>query len=249
MAKKNNEDEMLEDYEAEENDKPKKKKGGKKKKKVVKIVAWIVAFVIILAILLFIRFKYAATAEAPEETTEETAPADVVEEQYVPEPETSAAEEEGSAYEAPKHLGPSVVDKSELPNVQEVIDTSAPPELFSNLNCEYDETADILYISMRIYNMLDEDIKISPRGVQKGYNTYFLIRGVVDTDPGCSTELLPPGEYTDCKRIGFDLPRYSNQPGINRISVQVPGKTEALLFECPAVPEESAINQWINKAQ
>jgi hypothetical protein len=247
MAKKNNEDEMFEDYEAEEEKKP-KKKGGKKKKKAMKIAAWIVAFVVILAILLFIRFRYATPSAAPEETPVEEVPPDVVEEQYVPTPEKTAAEEEVSDYEAPKHLGPDVVDKSELPNVQEVIDTSAPPELFSNLQCEYDEALDILYISLRIYNVLGEDIKISPRGVQKGYNTYFLIRGVVDTDPGCSTELVQPGEYTDCKRIGFDLPRYSNQPGINRISVQVPGKTEALLFECPAVPEESAINQWINKA-
>ncbi|NQU78137.1 hypothetical protein HQ545_00025 [Candidatus Woesearchaeota archaeon] len=84
--------------------------------------------------------------------------------------------------------------------------------------------------------MLDEDIKISPRGVYKGYNTYFMIRGIVDTDPGCDTELLNPGEYTECTRIGFDTSTYSNVEGINRVSVQVPGKTEALLVECPEAP-------------
>lgn len=251
MAMKKDEDEWFDDDEAE--DKPKKKKAKKGKKKW-KVLIWVAAFIIILAILLLIRFKYAATA--PEETPiEEAAPEDEIEERYVPEPDATDSEQgaydeagEGSVYEEPRHLGPDVVDKEDLPNIASNIDTSAPPELFSNLRCDYDEELDILYISLRVYNILGEDIKISPRGVQKGYNTYFLIRGVVDTDPGCGTELLQPDEYTDCKRIGFDLPRYSNQPGVNRISVQVPGKTEALLFECPEVPEESAINQWVNKA-
>jgi len=247
MARKKDEDEWFED-DAEAEEKPKKKKG-KKNKRSWKIAAWIAAFVVILIILLIIRFKYSAPA-AEEQVAEEIPPPAEVEEQYVPEPEESSYEEseEGTAYEEPKYLGPDVVPKEDLPQIESNIDTSAEPALFSNMRCDYDATADILYMSIRVYNNIGEDIKISPRGVQKGYNTYFFIRGVVDTDPGCGTELLQPKEYTDCKRIGFDLPRYSAQPGINRISVQVPGKTEALLVECPEVPEESAINQWINKA-
>jgi hypothetical protein len=238
MAKKNDE-EMFEDYEEEAEEKKPKKKGGKKRKKAVKIIAWVVAFVVILAILLFIRFKYAAPEVAPEEAPEEEAPPEEVEEAYVPAPEETVVE---AAEEAPKHIGPDVVPKEDLPQVQEVVDTSELPELFSNLRCEYDENAGLLYMSLRIYNVLDEDIKISPKGVQKGYNTYFLIRGVVDTDPGCGTELVQPGEYTDCRRIGFDTLRYGNVPGINRISVQVPGKTEALLIECPELPEDAEEN-------
>ncbi|MBW2971841.1 hypothetical protein KY359_02280 [Candidatus Woesearchaeota archaeon] len=239
MAKKNTtpEEDWFDDEVAE--DKPKKKKGGKKKKKKVgKIVAWIVAFVVILAILLFIRFKYTAPAEeaAPEE---EVAPPDEIEQVYVPEPDKESGEyEEAEYYDETKVApGPDVVPKEDLPKVVEVIDTTIEPELFSNIRCDYDYDSKLLYISLRIYNILGEDIRISPRGVMKGYNTYFLIRGVVDTDPGCGTELVEPGEYTECKRIGFDLLRYANLPGINRISVQVPGKTEALLVECPEFPE------------
>jgi hypothetical protein len=248
MARKKDEDEWFED-DAEAEEKPKKKKG-KKSKKSWKIAIWIAVFVVILAILLLIRFKY-ATPAPEEKAAEEIPPPAEVEEKYVPEPDTTrydGEEPDASTYDEPKYLGPDVVPKEDLPHVESNIDTSVEPELFSNIRCDYDATADILYMSLRVYNNIGEDIKISPRGVQKGYNTYFFIRGVVDTDPGCGTELLQPDEYTDCKRIGFDLQRYSAQPGINRISVQVPGKTEALLVECPAVPEESAINQWINKA-
>jgi hypothetical protein len=250
MAKKDNEEDMLEDYEADE-EKPKKKKSKRGKK--TKTLIWIAAFIVILAILLLIRFKYSGS-EAPKTETpvEEQAPPEQVEEQYVPEPDrTSADESEANAgpevSEGPQDLGEQVKPKEDFPNVQSNIDTTGVPQLFSDLTCEYDETSKLLYIGLHIYNTLGEDIKIAPHGVQKGYNTYFKIRGVVDTDPGCGTELLLPNEYTDCKRIGFDLPRYANMPGINRISVQVPGSTEALLIECPDVPEDSPIVQWIPK--
>jgi hypothetical protein len=238
MAKKkkpNPEDEWFED-DFEDEPKPKKKKK-RKKKKTGKAVAWVIAFVVILAILLFIRFKYTA----PSDTTEAedvTAPDDIIEERTVVEPEDEL--EESGTYEEPKYVGPDVVDKEDLPKVQEVIDTTVEPELFSNIACDYDYEDELLYISLRIYNVLEEDFKISPRGVSKGYNTYFLIRGVVDTDPGCDTELLKPGEYTECEKIGFDNARYGNVKGINRISVQVPGKTEALLVECPEKPVSSS---------
>lgn len=234
MAKKknNSEDDWFED-DFEDEPKPKKKKSRRKKKNTGKVIAWIVAFVVILAILLFIRFKYATPAEEVEPEPE-VAPEPEVEERYVPEPEET--EDEGEVYEAPKYAGPDVVEREDMDKVYEVVDTTSEPELFSNLRCDYDYDAELLYMSLRIYNVLDEEIRISPRGVQKGYNTYFLIRGIVDTDPGCGTELLNPGEYTECRRIGFDNARYGNVEGINRISVQVPGKTEALLINCPEKP-------------
>ncbi len=238
MAKKKDisEDDWFED-DFEDEPKPKKKKKGKKKN-TGKVIAWIVAFIVILAILLFIRFKYASPAEEVK-TEVELPPADIVEEQYIPEPEKTT-EDEGSVYEAPKYAGPDVVEREDMENVYEVVDTTANPELFSNIRCDYDYDAELLYISLILYNVLDEEIRISPRGVQKGYNTYFLIRGIVDTDPGCGTELVHPGEYTECKRIGFENARYGNAEGINRISVQVPGKTEALLVNCPEKPASAA---------
>jgi hypothetical protein len=242
MAKKDS-DEAFEDYDLDE-EKPKKSKGGKKKRKS-KTLLWVAAFIVILAILLLIRFKYAAPSAEEDNTStqEDEAPEEEVENQYVTAPETTSEQYEK---EAPvKDLGDQIVYKEDLPQVQSNIDTSEKPELFSNLKCEYDETSKLLYISLHVYNTLGEDIKISPRGVAKGYNTYFKIRGTVDDNPGCGTEILAPGEYTDCKRVGFDNARYSNTPGINRISVQVPGKTEALLIECPQVPEDAPVLQWV----
>lgn len=232
-------EDYFDDYEDDE-PAPKKKKKSGRKKKGSKVWIWILAFVVVLAILLIIRFKYATPADTEVQIEEEEQPPYEVEERYVPEPEESEEMfREAGVYEEPRDVaGPDVVDKEDLPRVQEVVDTTIVPELFSNVQCNYDYDSELLYISLRVYNVLEDEIKISPRGVQKGYNTYFLIRGVVDTDPGCGTELLHKGEYTECKRIGFDNTRYGNLPGINRISVQVPGKTEALLVECPEIPEE-----------
>jgi hypothetical protein len=237
MAKKSktSEDEYLEDYDEDfEEYTPKKKKGGKKKKSNVgKIVAWIVAFIVVLAILLFIRYKYAVPVDGSEGTDELPPPIEY-EERTVTAPEEGY--EEAGIYEPPKEIGEQVIEREELPKVKEVVDVTAEPELFSNLECNYDYDAGVNYISLRVYNVLEEDFRISPRGVQKGYNTYFLVRGMVDADPGCGTELLLPGEWTECSRIGLDQHINSNVPGTNRISVQVPGKTEALIVECPEEP-------------
>ena len=228
--KRRSEDDWFED-DFEDDIKPKKKKRGRKKKgKAGKVIAWVIAFIVILAILLFIRFKYAAPGE---ELEEELPPIEELEEKEEAAPQV----EEEEAEPAPREVGPDIVEREELEQVSEVVDTTKEPEIFSNVQCNFDNEAGLLYISLRVYNTLDEDIKISPRGVMKGYNTYFLIRGIVDQDPGCGTEVVQPGEWTECKKIGFDSPRYGNVPGINRISVQVPGKTEALLVECPEMPE------------
>jgi hypothetical protein len=257
MAKRSNpEEEYLEDYDADSDDeKPKKK--SKKKKGVGKIIAWIVAFIVVLAILIFIRYKFGATDTADQTATDEQSPATEVDEQEVTTSEKDAAEldreyQEAGVYVPPKDVGDQVVPKEEMGHVEPVVDVTDVPQLFSNMACNYDYDAGIFYISLRIYNTLTEDIKISPRGVEKGYNTYFNIKGMVDRDPGCGTELLLPGEWTDCKKIGFEDPRYMNLPGINRISVQVPVDTqigtEALLIECPAAPEGETLpvveNNW-----
>ncbi len=235
---KKDEGEFLEDYSNEEEAEMKPKKRNTKRKSKTKVIAWIIAFIVILGVLLLIRFKYAAP-EAAVEVPEEEAPAEETEEQYVTAPETEDAADEEAPAEA-QEAGPAVVPKEDLPKIESNIDTTIKPELFSNIRCEFDDDSQLLYIKLRINNILGEDVKISPRGVMKGYNTYFIIRGIVDTDPGCNTELVKPGEWTECKKIGFDAERYANIPGINRISVQVPGKTEALLVECPALPQEAA---------
>ncbi|MFH1064291.1 MAG: hypothetical protein V1729_04385 [Candidatus Woesearchaeota archaeon] len=234
MAKKKNgsDEDWFEDYDEEaDGDQPKKKKVGKVKKKKSKALLWIAAFVVILALLLFIRFRYAAPAESEEVIEFELPPADIVEEQQVPEPETARPADEYS--DRPSKLGDSVVTREDVA-LLEGVDTTVKPELFGNVECAIDEESGLRYISLRIYNTLDEDIRISPRGVAKEYNTYFMIRGIIDKDPGCGTELLEAGEWTTCNKIGFDAERYANMAGINRISVQVPGKTEALLVNCPA---------------
>jgi hypothetical protein len=253
MAKKrNSEEDYLEDYDEDsEEDKPKKK--SKKRKGKGKIIAWIIAFIVVLAILIFVRYKYGASDATTDTAAEEEVPAIDVEEQEVTNPAKTAEElareyEEAGIYVPPRDLGDQVVPKEDMGAVEPVVDVSGTPQMFSNLQCNYDYDAGYFYISLRIYNTLTEDIKISPRGVEKGYNTYFNIKGMVDRDPGCGTELLLPGEWTDCRRIGFEDPRYMNLPGINRISVQAPVDTEALLINCSDVPEGETLpvveNNW-----
>ncbi|MFC1722624.1 hypothetical protein ACFL0V_00640 [Nanoarchaeota archaeon] len=255
MAKKKKQEDLDEDWFEDddwEDEKPKKKAKKKKKDKSYAWV-WVLAFIVILAILLLIRYKFAAPAEAP--VTEEFEEPEYEEEtQYLPESEESegTGDDDGYVYEEPKDVGDSVIDEEEIQtgkhtqhsilgeptneDPEHARDITDEPELFSNINCEYDYESEIPYISLRVYNILDEDILISPKGVAKGYNTYFMIRGIVDADPGCGTEVLHPGQYTECVRIGFDGEKYANLPGTNRISVQVPKKTEALIIECPESP-------------
>lgn len=235
--KKSSEDEYLEDYDEDfEEVKPKKKASKKKKKKgnAGRVIAWIVAFAIVLAILLFIRYKYAMPID--ETAGEDELPPPVEYEERIVNDDGREYDEAG-IYVPPKELGDQVIEREDFEHVSDVVDVTPEPELFSNLECNYDYDMGVNYISLRVYNVLGEDIKISPRGVEKGYNTYFLVRGMVDMDPGCGTELLLPGEWTECNKIGLDQSRYGNSPGTNRISVQVPGKTEALVLECPELPE------------
>ena len=221
------EDDWDDDFE-DEDEKPKKSKKSKKKKSG-KTMKWIVAFIIILAILLFIRFKQMpgpadiATDLGLENKSGDTAP-------LVDDTSMNDTGKSTDEYIAPAKIGKAVVQEGDLPDLIS-IDVTETPELFSNLECKKDESTGVRYISLRIYNTLKENIKISPRGVAKGYNTFFKVRGLVDMDPGCGTELLRSGEFTECTKIGLES-SYANVVGINRLSVTVPGKTEALLVEC-----------------
>ncbi|HII71649.1 TPA: hypothetical protein HA265_02740 [Candidatus Woesearchaeota archaeon] len=255
------EDWFDDDDEEWEEEKPKKKAAGKKKERSTAWI-WVVAFIVILAILLLVRYKYAAPSAEDVSGEDDKSTLEPEEEtRYVPESERETAsttdEEEGydSDYqytEGPKDVGDAVVTDEEIQtgdykqasilgeptneDEEHARDISEEPQLFSNLDCDYDYDAGVLFISLRIYNVLDEDILISPKGVAKGYNTYFMTRGIVDRDPGCGTEVLHPGQYTECTRIGDDTLRYGNIPGTNRISVEVPKKTEALIINCPEIP-------------
>ena len=197
----------------------------KEKKSTTK---WIVLFVVVLAILFFLKARLAAPP------VEDFTPVEL------PEPEPEAAPEpepepEPEVVEVPKEAGRAILEKEELGDDDLAADVTAEPELFSNLECEIEEETGIRYISLRIYNTLDEDLTISPVGVAKGYNTFFMVNGLVDMDPGCDSEVAEPGEYVTCSKLGQDSERFGNvgeSKGINRISVQAPIKTEALLVTC-----------------
>ena len=78
---------------------------------------------------------------------------------------------------------------------------------------------------------------ISSKGIAKGYNTYFMMRGMVDENPGCDVEELAPGEFTGCSKICKDLMRYGNVAGTNRLTIESPGNdgkkvTEAVVVNC-----------------
>ncbi|MBW2971919.1 hypothetical protein KY359_02685 [Candidatus Woesearchaeota archaeon] len=119
-------------------------------------------------------------------------------------------------------------------------DYTAEPMRFSNFDCVKDEETGIRYITLKVTNTnADRPFMISPKGVSKGYDTYFLIRSLVDMDPGCQTEELAAGESTVCLKIGLDDERYGNPEGTNRLTIQSPdndGKklTEAVVVNCPA---------------
>ena len=258
MAKKKKEDyeeeDWFEDDEDWEETKPKKKVSKKKKEKSYAWV-WVAAFIVILIILLLVRYKYASPSDDNGVSEEELFEPEGEEETvYIPESERgdSSSEDDGYVYEEDQVIGDDVVTDDEIQSgdyIQHSItgeptnedaeharDLTEKPQLFSNIKCEYDYDAEIPYVSLRVYNVLDEDILISPKGVAKGYNTYFMIRGIVDKDPGCGTEVLRPGQFTECKKIGFDGKLYANLPGTNRISVEVPKKTEAIIVDCPKSP-------------
>ena len=115
-------------------------------------------------------------------------------------------------------------------------DYTTEPVRFSNFDCVKDETTGLRYISIKVTNTnADKSFMISPKGVAKGYDTYFLVRGMVDMDPGCQVEELAAGESTVCNKIGLDQERYGNTEGTNRLTIQSPNNDGAKLTEAVVV--------------
>jgi len=118
-------------------------------------------------------------------------------------------------------------------------DLTSEPVRFSNFDCKKDETTGIRYISVKVTNTNSvRSFMISKIGVAKGYDTYFLVRSLVDEDPGCAVEELKAGESTVCDKIGKDNARYGNTAGTNKLNIQSPGDdgnkmTESVVVNCP----------------
>ncbi|MBT5023298.1 hypothetical protein HOK51_01505 [Candidatus Woesearchaeota archaeon] len=210
----------------------KKKAKSKKrpnKNKQTQTLKWVIGFVILLIILFYIRHK-SLPAEIP----------DILEEPEIPvvEPDADLDEpvvDEPEVEKEPIKTGTTMSEEKlqELEDQALAIDVTENTRLIDNVVCSFDEESELKYIRLTLTNVFEETFKISHVGVHKDYNTYFLVRGIVDQDPGCEQEELTPGESTVCTKIGFDSKTYGNIEGINRLSIQVPGKTEALLIECP----------------
>ncbi len=231
----------------------------------MKIRYLVIALIIVLSISLAGCNKAAksapATSEPAAQTTQNTntAPANNQEAaaKQPSAPEENSADQEEKVVEVPEtEMGPGIVTDEDIEtgeytqhsllgapqnaDASMARDLSAEPERFSNFDCKKDEETGIRYISIKVTNTnSDEHFMISPKGVAKGYNTYFMVRGMVDKDPGCAVEDLAPGESTVCDKIGLDDERYGNPEGTNRITIQSPdndGKyvSEAVVVNCPA---------------
>ena len=254
-------DEDFDDEELEEDieeEKPKKEK----KKKEGTTIKWVIGFVILLLILFYIRHNSLDAGTEIEEpaTTDEQATAeessDLLEKtddtQLTPtekedgkitadtEQPTGKVDDElkETTENAVNEESVSVADETNeekefLSEEELAIDVSNTPQLLSDVKCEKDEENGNSYISLKLTNVGEENFMISHKGVSKNYNTYFSIRSLVDNNPGCNQEELTPGESTTCTKIGLDTAPFVNVKGINRLSIQAPGQTEALLIECP----------------
>ena len=192
---------------------------------------------------------------APASSAEPAAPA-APSEPAAPAEGESATGEEGVVEVPETEMGPGVVTDEEIESgeytqhsllgepqnadPEHARDLTEEPERFSNFDCVKDEETGIRYITVKVTNTnADRSFMISPIGVAKGYDTYFMVRGLVDKDPGCAVEELAPGESTVCNKIGLDDERYGNPEGTNRITIQSPdndGKiaAEAVIVNCPA---------------
>ncbi|MBW2967565.1 hypothetical protein KY362_03700 [Candidatus Woesearchaeota archaeon] len=177
-----------------------------------------------------------APAPAQETTTEEAEAAEGV----VEVPETAAGEGlvTDDALTTGDYVQHSELGEPQFKDTALAKDLTASPERFSNFECRKNEEG-IRYISVKVTNTnADRPLLISPKGVAKGYDTYFLVRGLVDMDPGCAVEELGAGESTVCTKIGPDTEKYGNPAGINKLNIQSPdndGKkyTESVVVNCP----------------
>lgn len=178
-----------------------------------------------------------APEQAPTESTEAQAPAEGV----VEVPETAVGEGlvTDDALTTGDYTQHSELGEPQFSDTGLAKDLTAEPERFSNFECAWDNEAGIRYISVKVTNTnADRPLMISPKGVAKGYDTYFLVRGLVDTDPGCAVEELGPGESTICTKVGPDVANYGNTEGINKLNIQSPDNdgrkfTESVVVNCP----------------
>ena len=198
---------------------------------------WVWAVVVVVVVILL--FLMRGAKQAPQAPTGPAAP-----EQAMPQGPAAPEEAAPSAAQVPETApGNALVTEEQAAmdyrqNEDSGLDLTATPERFSNFECAVDKTTGLRMISIKVTNTnSDVHFLISHQGVAKGYNTYFMIRGLTDKDPGCGTEDLAPGESTVCSGIGSDNPSFENVVGLNRITIQSPNDNnklvpEAVLVEC-----------------
>lgn len=192
-------------------------------------MTWLVVIVVI-ALLFFLIRGCSGTEEMVEPVVDDTP---VVEEEDAGLPETTPGEAltaddvaQGAAKSNSGYAGEVVYKDNSL-----AIDTNEL-ERVSNVACSQK------MISIKLTNVNDEkSYMISNNGVQKGFDTYFQVRGIVVKNPGCDAEELAPGESTMCTSIGQPSGSYMNIEGTNRLSVVTPNdeglsRTEAVLVNC-----------------
>ena len=215
-----------------------------------------IAFAITLLILAGCAKQAPTAPTAPAAPVAPTAPAAPGGEQAAPSEGAEGAEGEEQVVEVPTtEPGPGLVTSDQLDTGEYVQtgmmgepqnkdqalarDFTAEPVRFSNFDCVKDETTGINYISIKVTNTNTvRPFLISKIGVAKGYDTYFMVRGLVDEDPGCAVEELAAGESTVCDKIGKDDLRYGNPAGVNKLNIQSPGDdgkkmTESVVVNCP----------------
>ncbi|MFC1754796.1 hypothetical protein ACFL96_15605 [Thermoproteota archaeon] len=213
----------------------------RKKKESNKFLVWAVVVVVIVILLFLIRgVKKAPEApeaeevapEVPVEVEEEAPPVD---EDAVPETAPGEALVEEGDLESGDYSKQSLTGNPQYKDAELGKDLTAEPERFSNFECGMDDN-DVRHISLKVTNTNSEvPFMISETGIQKGYNTYFMLNALIDNDgTGCGVEQLAPGESTVCKTIGLDG---KVMDGINRLTIQSPndgGKTvaEAVVVNC-----------------
>jgi hypothetical protein len=217
------------------------------------------AMVIAVALLLFMAGCAKKAPAAPETPTAPaaptTAPAATTPAETAPAEGTTPEEAEGVTPVPETEPGPGLVTTEALDtgeytqqslignpqNKDESLarDYTGEPVRFSNFECTKDETTGVRYISVKLTNTNTAgSFMISAKGIAKGYNTYFMMRGMVDENPGCEVEELAPGESVVCSKIGKDDMRYGNVAGTNRLTIESPGNdgkkvTEAVVVNCP----------------
>jgi hypothetical protein len=211
--------------------------------KSYKFLIWAGVIVVIVIILFLMRGAKEKPVTAPTVAPTEKAPV---------EKETAPVKETGEK-EIPKTApGESLVPDEEIqtgdytqasrfgePQNSDAAlarDLTAEPERFSNFKCTFDENTGLRYLSLKVTNTnKDVSFMISPVGVKKGYNTYFMTRGNIDMDPGCGVEELAPGESTVCEKIGPENLVYTLTTGTNRLTIQSPNDDSKMISEAVVI--------------